>query len=89
MATCVVTGGSRGIGAAIVSAFAQRGDQVFFLYEKNHDAASSVARMTGATAICCDVADAQQVQIRVEIPETTEEPTVWESFVTFLTGLFA
>lgn len=35
------------------------------------------------------VADAQQVQIRVEIPETTEEPTVWESFVTFLTGLFA
>ena len=62
MATCVVTGGSRGIGAAIVAAFAQRGDRVFFLYEKNHDAASSVAEITGATAICCDVADPQQVQ---------------------------
>lgn len=35
------------------------------------------------------IEDAQQVQIRVEIPEMTEEPTVWESFVTFLTGLFA
>ncbi len=35
------------------------------------------------------ISDAQQVQIRVEIPEVTEEPTVWESFVTFLTGLFA
>jgi len=35
------------------------------------------------------IEDAQQVQIRVEIPEVTEEPTVWESFVTFLTGLFA
>ena len=35
------------------------------------------------------IEDAQQVQIRVEIPEETEEPTAWESFVTFLTGLFA
>ena len=61
MATCVVTGGSRGIGAAIVAAFAARGDQVYFLYEKDHEAASSVAAATGATAICCDVADAEGV----------------------------
>ena len=62
MATCVVTGGSRGIGAAIVAAFSRRGDRVFFLYEKEHEAAKSVAANTGATAICCDVADGSAVE---------------------------
>ena len=62
MATVVITGGSRGIGAAAVQLFSQRGDRVFFLYEKNHDAARSVAQATGATAICCDVADGQAVR---------------------------
>ena len=57
MSTVLITGGSRGIGAAAVKLFAQRGDRVFFLYEKNHEAAAAVARETGATAICCDVAD--------------------------------
>ena len=57
MSTVVITGGSRGIGAATVALFSQRGDRVFFLYEKNHDAAKSVAEQTGATPICCDVAD--------------------------------
>ena len=57
MSTVLITGGSRGIGAAAVRLFAQRGDRVFFLYEKNHEAAAAVARETGATAICCDVAD--------------------------------
>ena len=62
MATVVITGGSRGIGAAAVKAFSQRGDRVFFLYEKNHEAATAVARDTGATAICCDVADGAAVK---------------------------
>ena len=62
MATVVITGGSRGIGAAAVKAFSQRGDQVFFLYEKNHEAATAVARDTGTTAICCDVADGAAVK---------------------------
>ena len=39
MSTVVITGGSRGIGAAAVQLFAERGDRVYFLYEKNHDAA--------------------------------------------------
>ena len=62
MSTVVITGGSRGIGAAAVAQFTARGDRVYFLYEKNHDAARSVAEKTGATPICCDVADSAAVQ---------------------------
>ena len=62
MATVLITGGSRGIGAAAVSLFAARGDRVFFLYEKNHEAAKKVSEETGAAAICCDVADGEQVK---------------------------
>ena len=62
MSTVVITGGSRGIGAAAVEAFAARGDRVYFLYEKNHEAAAAVAENTGATAIQCDVADGTAVR---------------------------
>lgn len=61
MSNVVITGGSRGIGAAAVELFAARGHKVWFLYEKNHDAAEAVAAKTGATAICCDVAHRQAV----------------------------
>ena len=70
MATVVITGGSRGIGAAAVRLFAQRGDRVYFLYEKNHEAAQAVAGETGATAICCDVADGSAVKAAfAQIPQ--------------------
>ena len=39
MSTVMVTGGSRGIGAATVRLFVEKGHRVFFLYEKNHEAA--------------------------------------------------
>ena len=70
MKTVVITGGSRGIGAAAVKAFAARGDRVYFLYEKEHASARAVAEETGATPICCDVADYAAVQKAFEsIPE--------------------
>ncbi|MBR4017669.1 MAG: SDR family oxidoreductase [Oscillospiraceae bacterium] len=70
MATVVITGGSRGIGAAAVRQFAGRRDRVYFLYEKAHDQAKAVAAETGATAICCDVADMQAVKTAFsQIPE--------------------
>ena len=62
MSTVVITGGSRGIGAAAVRLFAGAGHRVCFLYEKNHAAAEAVAKQTGATAICCDVANGQAVR---------------------------
>ena len=70
MSTIVITGGSRGIGAAAVALFAGKGHRVYFLYEKNHAAAQAVAAQTGATAICCDVADGQAVKQAFEkIPD--------------------
>ena len=62
MATVVITGGSRGIGAAAVEAFCKLGHRVIFLYEKDHRAARQVTERTGAAAICCDVADGQAVR---------------------------
>ena len=70
MASVVVTGGSRGIGAAITARYAARGDRVYFLYEKNHEAANAVAEKTGAVPICCDVADGSAVaEAFARIPE--------------------
>ena len=70
MSNIVITGGSRGIGAAAVELFASRGHRVYFLYEKEHDAANAVAARTGATAICCDVADANAVKAAfAQIPD--------------------
>lgn len=69
MKTVVITGGSRGIGAAAVEAFCARGDRVYFLYAKDHAAAAAVAQKSGATAICCDVANYAAVQQALaEIP---------------------
>lgn len=62
MARVLVTGGSRGIGAAVVRAFARRGHRVSFLYEKNEAAAGLVSQETGAAALRADVADKASVE---------------------------
>ena len=62
MSIVLVTGGSRGIGAATVHRFAKAGHRVFFLYEKEHEAARAVAEETGATAICADVSSKTAVE---------------------------
>ena len=66
MKRVVITGGSRGIGAAAVELFAARGHDVTFLYEKEHDAAAAVAEKNGAKAICCDVSDSAAVKAAFE-----------------------
>ena len=62
----LVTGGSRGIGKAIVSGFINSGGQVAFIYEKNDKAADDVVIETGAYAIKCDVSDPYLVSAAVE-----------------------
>ena len=62
MQQVLITGGSRGIGAAAVRAFCSAGAQVAFFYEKSREAAEQLSRETGAAAICCDVSEEAAVQ---------------------------
>ena len=62
MSTVVITGGSRGIGAAAVELFAARGNTVYFFYTASRDAAMALAEKTGAIPICCDVSDGAAVR---------------------------
>lgn len=55
--TVMVIGGSRGIGAAIVSAFADAGATVRFTYVGSEMAANALAIATGASADRCDAGD--------------------------------
>lgn len=71
--TVLITGGSRGIGAAAVRAFAEAGYRVSFTWHSSADAASRVAdtvreTVPGSTilAIRADAADPQQVRDAVE-----------------------
>lgn len=66
MKFALITGGSRGIGAAAVRAFCAAGYETAFFYEKNETAASAVAEETGARAIRCDVADEAAVRAAFE-----------------------
>ena len=62
MANVVITGGSRGIGAAAVREFRRRGDRVWFFYAQSHEKAGALAEETGAAAVLCDVTDPQAVK---------------------------
>ncbi len=54
MKTVLVNGGSRGIGAALVRAFAQRGYRVAFTYKASKAEAKALAEETGALALLAD-----------------------------------
>ncbi len=56
----LITGGSRGIGAACVRAFAAKGCCVAFIYQKAHKEAEAVAKETGAKAFCADLSNAEE-----------------------------
>ena len=57
----LVTGGSRGIGAAIVKRFASEGASVTFSYSGSPEAAELLAKETGSTAVPSDSADREAV----------------------------
>ncbi|MDP6354066.1 MAG: 3-oxoacyl-ACP reductase family protein [Planctomycetota bacterium] len=62
--TAIVTGGSRGIGRAIVNTFVAEGAKVIFTYLSNEEAAKSAADAAGENAIAMqsDVRDADSVK---------------------------
>ncbi|MEB3367526.1 SDR family oxidoreductase [Saccharopolyspora mangrovi] len=55
MTTAVVTGGSRGIGAAIVRRLTAGGAEVLFSYLQHEQEAAELAARTGARAVLADV----------------------------------
>ena len=65
----LITGGSRGIGAACVEAFTAQGDRVFFIYHSNHTAAKQVCEKTGAMACAADLSDPEAVRKAVCLAE--------------------
>lgn len=64
--TTLITGASRGIGAACARALASRGDCVIINYLNSKDAADSLALEIGAAAVRADVADSGQVKLMFE-----------------------
>lgn len=56
MKTVLITGGSRGIGRAMVELFAENGYSVAFTYKNSKDEAEKLAESTGALAIYADSA---------------------------------
>ena len=66
MGSVFITGGSRGIGAACVRAFAEAGRLAAFTYSARRDKAEALAAETGALALCADSADRDAVENAVK-----------------------
>ena len=62
MKKVLITGGSRGIGAAAVRKFAGCGDCVTFLYNKSEEKAAALSKETGAYMLKCDVSSPDEVR---------------------------
>ncbi len=74
MAHIFVTGGSRGIGSAMVERFAERGDRVSFTYLKNNTAADALAERTGAQAFRADSRDSEAIREAVGLARAKSGP---------------
>ncbi len=55
----LITGGSRGIGRALVKLYTDKGHDVVFLYRANEKAAEEVCERTGACALKCDISSSE------------------------------
>lgn len=71
MKNILITGGSRGIGRAMVKAFSQKGYRVAFTYKSSIDEAEELSRETGALAIMADSAKENDVTRAVSTAAST------------------
>ncbi len=62
MRNILITGASRGIGAATARLFAENGDKVYLNYRTEKDAAERLAAEIGGVALCADIGDPKQVE---------------------------
>lgn len=69
MKNVLITGGSRGIGRAMVRLFSERGYSVAFTYKDSTDAANELSMETGALAIMADSSCESDVVRAVKLAE--------------------
>lgn len=62
MRKVIVTGGSRGIGAAVVRAFSESGDRVAFIYRADDAAAEKISKECGVCAIKGDISSPDEAK---------------------------
>ena len=65
----LITGGSRGIGAATVKRFAAEGHKVAFVYCRSDEAAENIAGSCGAHAIKADLSDINEAEKAFRLAE--------------------
>lgn len=70
MRNVLITGGSRGIGAAAVRLFLEKGDRVFFSYRNSRKEAEELAKI-GAVPVCADMSCEEDVQKMMETIKQT------------------
>lgn len=63
--TAIVTGGSRGIGAAVVEKLSELGAKVYFTYQKSAASAEALAERCKARAMLCPQSDGESISKRV------------------------
>lgn len=66
MKTVFITGGSRGIGAAMVRTLAAKGWQVAFSYHQSKEQALELQKQTGAIALAADISQEEQAAALVQ-----------------------
>ena len=59
--TALITGGSRGIGAACARSLTKAGHRIIINYDKSEEAAKKLAAELGCSTVCADVSDPDQV----------------------------
>ncbi len=66
MNTVLITGGSRGIGEAMVRLYADQGWRVAFTYLNSDEKAQSLSRESGALALRCDAKSEAETSVMAE-----------------------